>query len=203
MSSCEPCSWRRDVNTFGIVPSGTYKSGAIEMSTPHFTERPANMDILDFWTQISLDAYWKELVKETQKADFTGRSLEDCESDTGSTDWLYLINLKNRLPWEPKTGFPPESAKSADLHPKSEKFDYTCSTGIKFFGLLVVIPITLLSPQVRIKKTPLDFWKKGIKKKSFPNLENFSLIFFKTLFEKILGKLFVRTCGLYYFSLIL
>lgn len=56
------------------------------MSTPHFTERPANMDILDFWTQISLEAYWIELVEETQNMDFTGRSLEDCESDTGSTD---------------------------------------------------------------------------------------------------------------------
>jgi hypothetical protein len=68
-----------------------------------------------------------------------------------------LINFKNRLPWEPKTGFPPESAKSADLHPKSEKFDYTCNTDMKIFELLVVIPVTLLSPQVRFKKTPLGF----------------------------------------------
>ena len=42
------------------------------MSTPHFTERPEDMDILDFWTQRSLDAYWKELVKEAQEANFTG-----------------------------------------------------------------------------------------------------------------------------------
>jgi len=56
------------------------------MSTPHFTERPADMDILDFWTQRSLDAYWKELVKETQEANFTGRTYEDYDSDTGSTD---------------------------------------------------------------------------------------------------------------------
>jgi hypothetical protein len=96
----------------------------------------------------------------------------------------------------------PKSAQSADLHPKSEKFDYTCNTGMKIFELLVVIPVTLLSPQVRIKKTPLGFEKKGTQKKSLPNLENFSLIF-KTLLKKIREKLFVRTCGLYYFSLIL
>jgi hypothetical protein len=29
---------------------------------------------------------------------------------------------------------------------------------------LVVIPVTLLSPQVRIKKTPLGFWKRGTQK---------------------------------------
>lgn len=56
------------------------------MSTPHFTERPGDMDILDFWTQRSLDAYWKELVKETQEANFTGETYEDYDLDTGSTD---------------------------------------------------------------------------------------------------------------------
>jgi hypothetical protein len=30
------------------------------------------MDVLDFWTKCSLDAYWKELVKKTQEANFTG-----------------------------------------------------------------------------------------------------------------------------------
>jgi hypothetical protein len=58
------------------------------MSTPHFTERPADMDILDFWTQRSLDAYWKELVKETQEVNFTGRTETSYEydSDTGPSD---------------------------------------------------------------------------------------------------------------------
>ncbi len=49
--------------------------------------------------------------------------------------------------------------------------------GMKFFGLLVIIPVTLLSPQVRFKKTPLDFGKGAPKNWSLPNLENFSLTF--------------------------
>ena len=56
------------------------------MSTPHFTERPEDMDILDFWTQRSLDAYWKELVKEAKEVNFTGRTDSDYDLDTGSTD---------------------------------------------------------------------------------------------------------------------
>lgn len=35
---------------------------------------------------------------------------------------------------------------------------------MKIFELLVVIPVTLLSPQVRTKKTPLGFEKKGYPK---------------------------------------
>ena len=48
---------------------------------------------------------------------------------------------------------------------------------MKIFELLIVIPVTLLSPQVRFKKTPLDFEKEDLQKKSLPYLENFSLIF--------------------------
>jgi hypothetical protein len=46
------------------------------------------MDILDFSTQRYLDAYWKELVKETQEANFTGRTetSDEYDSDTGFTD---------------------------------------------------------------------------------------------------------------------
>ena len=55
------------------------------MSTPHFTDRPGDMDILDFWTQCSLDAYWKELVKETQEVNLTGPS-DEHDSDTGPSD---------------------------------------------------------------------------------------------------------------------
>ena len=43
------------------------------------------MDILDFWTQCSLDAYWKELVKETQEVNLTGPS-DEYDSDTGPSD---------------------------------------------------------------------------------------------------------------------
>lgn len=58
------------------------------MSTPHFTERTGDMDILDFWTQRSLDAYWKELVKETQEVNLTGRTetRDEYDSDTGPSD---------------------------------------------------------------------------------------------------------------------
>lgn len=42
------------------------------------------MDVLDYWTQIALDAYWKELVKETQQANLTGSTLSTSDtSDTG------------------------------------------------------------------------------------------------------------------------
>ena len=151
------------------------------MSTPHFTERPGDMDILDFWTQRSLDAYWKELVKETQEVNLTGwtETRDEYDSDTGPSDWLYLRILKKPAPlgaknWiSPKSPKSPKSAKSADLHPKSEKFDYTCNTGIKKNTFLVVIPVTLLSPQVRSKKTPLGFEKRGLKKSPLPNLETF------------------------------
>ncbi len=34
---------------------------------------------------------------------------------------------------------------------------------MKIFELLIVIPVTLLSPQVRFKKTPLDFGKGASK----------------------------------------
>ena len=54
------------------------------MSTPPFTEMPEDMYILDFWTQRSLDAYWKELVKEAQEANFTG-STHDYLSDEDET----------------------------------------------------------------------------------------------------------------------
>ena len=90
------------------------------MSTPHFTERPGDMDILDLWTQRSLDAYWKELVKETQEVNLTGPS-DEYDSDTGPSDWLYLRILKNRLPWEPKTGFPqsPQSPRTYIQSPQN------------------------------------------------------------------------------------
>jgi hypothetical protein len=42
------------------------------------------MVILDFWTQRSLDAYWKELVKEAQEANFTGTT-HDYLSDDDET----------------------------------------------------------------------------------------------------------------------
>ena len=52
------------------------------MSTPHWAAFSEEIDILDFWTQRSLDAYWKEIVKEAQEANFTGWTLEDDNDDT-------------------------------------------------------------------------------------------------------------------------
>lgn len=34
------------------------------------------MDVLDFWTVCALAAYWKELVKEAQEANFTGSTYD-------------------------------------------------------------------------------------------------------------------------------
>ena len=54
------------------------------MSTPSHFSLPGDMDILDFWTQCNLEAYWRELVLETQEANYTGRTT--CEDyDTEET----------------------------------------------------------------------------------------------------------------------
>jgi len=54
------------------------------MSTPSHFSLPGDMDILDFWTQRSLDAYWRELVIEAQEANYTGSTA--CEDyDTEET----------------------------------------------------------------------------------------------------------------------
>jgi len=45
---------------------------------------PDCLDILDYWTEVSLKAYWKELVKETQEVNFTGVTPPQ-DLSTGST----------------------------------------------------------------------------------------------------------------------
>ena len=42
------------------------------MPTPRLADTNDAMDVLDFWTKCALTAYWKELVKEAQEANFTG-----------------------------------------------------------------------------------------------------------------------------------
>lgn len=42
------------------------------MPTPRLADTNDAMEVLDFWTKCALTAYWKELVKETQEANFTG-----------------------------------------------------------------------------------------------------------------------------------
>jgi hypothetical protein len=53
------------------------------MSIPYFAFL-GDMDLLDFWTQRSLDAYWQELVKEAQEANYTGTTNPE-DSDTQET----------------------------------------------------------------------------------------------------------------------
>tara|TARA_B100000085_G_C18535529_1_gene509813 strand:+ start:567 stop:707 length:141 start_codon:yes stop_codon:yes gene_type:complete len=43
------------------------------------------LEKLDYWTQVSLDAYWRELVKRAQEVNNTAIA-SDSESETGSTD---------------------------------------------------------------------------------------------------------------------
>ena len=42
--------------------------------------------ILDKWTNVNLEAYWRELVKEAQELNRTGKTCEDQDTTTGSTD---------------------------------------------------------------------------------------------------------------------
>ena len=42
------------------------------MPTPRLADTNDAMEVLDFWTKCALTAYWKELVKEAQEANFTG-----------------------------------------------------------------------------------------------------------------------------------
>lgn len=51
------------------------------------------MDILDYWTQRSLDAYWKELTKEAREANFTGTATETAETaETAETEEYTPLN---------------------------------------------------------------------------------------------------------------
>jgi len=52
------------------------------MSTPSHFPLSRDMEILDFWTQRSLEAYWRELVLEAQEANYTGSTAcEDCDTE--------------------------------------------------------------------------------------------------------------------------
>ena len=43
------------------------------------------MEVLDFWTQRSLDAYWESLVREAIEAEMTGSTSEE-PMDTSDTE---------------------------------------------------------------------------------------------------------------------
>jgi len=40
---------------------------------------------MDYWTKVNLDAYWAELVLETQRMDLTGTTYVEGEADNTST----------------------------------------------------------------------------------------------------------------------
>ena len=42
------------------------------------------IDALDYWTNVSLEAHWRELVRESQQASKTGYTIEDTQ-DTWDT----------------------------------------------------------------------------------------------------------------------
>jgi len=54
------------------------------MPTPLLANTNDEMEVLDFWTKCALTAYWKELVKEAQEANFTG-STDGYSSDSEET----------------------------------------------------------------------------------------------------------------------
>ena len=54
------------------------------MPTPLLANTNDAMEVLDFWTKCALTAYWKELVKEAQEANFTG-STDGYSSDSEET----------------------------------------------------------------------------------------------------------------------
>jgi len=53
---------------------------------------PVCLDILDHWTEVSLEAHWKELVKRTTEVNFTGATLPQ-DLSTGPTRELEKENL--------------------------------------------------------------------------------------------------------------
>lgn len=46
---------------------------------------PKNMDVLDYWTFIAIEAHFKELVLETININNTGGEKQDETGDTGET----------------------------------------------------------------------------------------------------------------------
>ena len=57
--------------------------------TPRLAHTNDAMEVLDFWTKCALTAYWKELVKKTQEANFTGTT------ETEETDSLPPVEYVN------------------------------------------------------------------------------------------------------------
>jgi len=72
------------VNSLLALSLRGHISPASAMTTAHFMERPGNMQVLDFWTQRTLDAYWENLVRDAIEAEMTGSTDEEPE-DTMDT----------------------------------------------------------------------------------------------------------------------
>jgi len=54
------------------------------MPTSFWDMPPCSLATLDYWTQVSIETHFKELVKEAQEANFTG-STHDYLSDEDET----------------------------------------------------------------------------------------------------------------------
>ena len=53
------------------------------MTTPPWNMYPDSLQVLDHWTQVSIEAHFKELVKEAQAANATGKTSEEETSPSG------------------------------------------------------------------------------------------------------------------------
>ena len=56
------------------------------MSTDSFIMYPSDLQVLDYWTQVSIEAHFKELVKEAQEINNTGETEYNDTGNNESTD---------------------------------------------------------------------------------------------------------------------
>tara|TARA_B100000963_G_C22590817_1_gene655398 strand:+ start:1197 stop:1403 length:207 start_codon:yes stop_codon:yes gene_type:complete len=62
---------------------GGIKAKYQQMTTPPWNMYPDSLQVLDHWTQVSIEAHFKELVKEAQIANATGKTIEEETSPSG------------------------------------------------------------------------------------------------------------------------
>lgn len=71
-----------------MVPSGVQKTACFMtlLSVINILEPREYMEVLDYWTEYSIECHWRQLVKECQLMSVTGKS-EEIE-ETGKSDDL-------------------------------------------------------------------------------------------------------------------
>ena len=50
---------------------------------------PADIDLLDYWTTVAIEALWKEQVHDCKHANDTSPK-QDSEIETGDTEWAMI-----------------------------------------------------------------------------------------------------------------